>query len=222
MKALESLSKKLISKKHEDEYTKKFQAENAKEKLAMQFLVVLTTAFPSEDRRLAQGETFDLLKNLIKLEFKGLPKAQIRYGISRVSSQKWPPTPFEFRRLCRPDPTDFGLVPLDTALYTLQRRVTDKNFYLSESMTFVYQNCDSALLMDFKRQSEAERQVDYFYNVCCDRLMSNQSLDPVAPAVLDHLTAVKIEEPVTRSDVVKAMRRLGLSNAIQTFKERGK
>lgn len=190
------------------------EREAKKDALAQEVLAVITTIWPSEDKRLADEDTFILARNLYKNEFGGLTEGMIRYGIGRITSLQWPPTPFEFRKLCCPDAKDLGMDSLDETFAILQRRATDKGMHLSRPNAWIYQHIDTCLLMDGMRQSAAKKQVEFYYGMCKDRLIRKESLDLMQPKVLEHS---KPREQVTSQDVIDAMAKLGMTQCVEAY-----
>lgn len=196
----------------------KLERDQLKDSLAQQVLTIIVTIFRSEDQRLADEDTFVLAKNLFKNEFKGLTESQIRYGMTRISGCKWPPTPYDFRKLCEPNVEDIGMMSLDDTFRELQLRVTDKSRTLSRPNAWIFQHVDTWLLMDGERQKQAKAQVAHFYAVCRDRILNKEPLDLTAPKVLENQS--NCPEPVSHSAVIEAMTKLGLSKCKDAFKDR--
>lgn len=214
---LREISQKDLQRRQEKKSSDARDREFLKDDLAQQILAVITTVWPSEDKRLADDETFQLAKNLFKNEFKGLTADQIQYGINRITSLQWPPTPFEFRKLCLPTASDLGLDELNEAFAKLQRRVTDKGYHLDRPLAWIYQHIDTHLLMDGQRQKAAMRHVEYFYDMCKNRLIRKESLDLAQPKAIEQMAN---HEPVNEQDVLDAMAKLGLKGAMKTYSEK--
>jgi hypothetical protein len=211
---LRETSQQVSLQESQKKHSEKIEREAKKDALAQEVLAVITTIWPSEDKRLADEDTFVLARNLYKNEFRGLTEGMIRYGIGRITSCQWPPTPFEFRKLCCPDVKDLGMNSLDETFGILQRRATDKGMHLSRPNAWIYQHIDVCLLMDGMRQSAAKRQVEFYHDMCKDRLIRKESLDLMQPKVLEHS---KPEEQVTSQDVINAMAKLGMTQCVETY-----
>lgn len=206
------------AQKSQATFQEKLERDQLKDNLAQQVLTIIVTLFRSEDQRLADEDTFMLAKNLFKNEFKGLTESQIRYGMTRISGCQWPPTPYDFRKLCEPNVEDLGMMSLDDTFQELQLRVTDKSKTLTRANAWIFQHIDTWLLMDGQRQREARKQVEHFYTVCRDRILNKEPLDLAAPKVLEHQS--NQPEPVSNSAVIEAMTKLGLNKCREAFKNR--
>lgn len=214
---LKKISQRAIEKQSETKRSEQSDREFLKDSLAHKVLTVIVTIWPSEDKRLADEDTFLLAKNLFKNEFKGLTSNQIEYGIERITGQKFPPTPHEFRKLCTPSASELGMQEFEDCFTSLQRRITDKDYQLTKPTAWIYQHLDCSLLMDGQRQPAARRHVEYYYEMCRGRLLRRESLDLKQPRAIEHLDD---KETVSEQDVLDAMAKLGLKATMKVYADK--
>lgn len=182
-------------------------------------MVKICTIWPTEDTRLADERVYAVqLENFIQV-LDGLTPIQVRVGIDRIAFQKWPPTPYEFRKLCSPNLEDSGLADVATVYEQLCRRVTDKGFTLSPPVAWIYQHIDSGMLMDHRRQKDAREIVAKWYGHAADKICRGDDFTEDDPIPLE-VKLDPIAPPMSEQEMFETWQQMGWTGIMKSYLEK--
>lgn len=224
---LEQLRERLIVSNAQKDSTSQINSEKqkryqARRTFAEMIIVKICTIWPTEDVRLSDERMYAIqLENFVKV-LDGLTPTQVSVGIDRITFQKYPPTPYEFRQLCLPNLEDAGLAEIETVYQALCQRVTDKTILLSPPVAWIYKHIDTGLLMDSRRQKEARQIVAKWYSRAAEKISLGHDFTEQDPLPIEVKTD-PVAPPMTEAEMLEIWQQMNWTGIMESYrKKRGR